>query len=292
MRLRLSAAVALAFGVLLALLPASTASAHAAILGTDPGSGVVVSASPNHVSVRFSERVSLTTRSISVVAPDGSAAARGPAQSSGGGRVLTQPLRPNLRHGTYVVSFRIISADGHPVGGGFSFSVVEPSKPAAVARGSGEAKVEGLVRDAVWAGRYAGYAGAALLVGAVVIGIATRTVVGRRRRITTLSTVGGGVALAGTALNFVCQVPYAYGGSFADISRSELWDVADSTVGRAYLMRLVLLGFIVVWLRLAYRPEFVSHPSRWRDAVLAAAGVATILTWPFAGHAAVSRVWP
>jgi copper transport protein len=61
------------FGLLAVLLgPAAPASAHAALVGTDPGSGTIVPDAPNKVTLTFSESVQLLSGKIQVLAPNGS----------------------------------------------------------------------------------------------------------------------------------------------------------------------------------------------------------------------------
>lgn len=41
-------------------------------------------------------------------------------------------LPDKLAQGTYMVSWRVVSADGHPISGAFTFSIGKPSATSAV----------------------------------------------------------------------------------------------------------------------------------------------------------------
>src|SRR5207248_11793786 len=70
--------------------------------------------------------------------------------------------RPPLRQGTHVLSWRVVSADGHPVGGVVMFSVGAASEPpSAQALSTGDPAV----RAAFWAAKLAIYVGLLLGIG-------------------------------------------------------------------------------------------------------------------------------
>jgi len=281
---------------LLVLLWAIPAQAHAVLVQTNPAAGSILSSSPERISLRFSERISLASKQVTVLAPDGAAVQRGPAQRIDSGRGYSQPLRANLDRGTYVVSYRVISADGHPVGGGFSFSVLEPSAPAAAPNTSAQAPVRPEVRGAVWVGHFGGYAGATLLAGAFVM---ARALWPRRlnvRLLAPLAVTGWVLIVVSAVLSLFAEVPYAYGGSFAEIGLGELADVLDSQVGLAYLTRIGLLGLaapLLWWLliRPVQHPAILARASRQVRLVAAGILLVAAFTWPLAGHAATGAAW-
>src|SRR5262245_35113451 len=81
-----------------------------------------------------------------LIAPDGSATTV--AATAENTAVTIKP--PALRRGTHVLSWRVVSADGHPVGGSVVFSVGEASaQPAPGALPAGDP----LVRSALWAAK-------------------------------------------------------------------------------------------------------------------------------------------
>ena len=109
------AAVALV-ALALVLLGAAPASAHAELLETDPAEGAVVETAPESVTLTFNEPVRLTSQEIAVYDAEGeevasSAAANGPEVTVGLSDAAT------MDHGTYVLSWNVLSGDGHPIAG-------------------------------------------------------------------------------------------------------------------------------------------------------------------------------
>ena len=103
---------------------AAPASAHATLVSTDPAEGAVLATAPDQVTFTFDESVQLV--------PDGLQAfdaAGDPVEIKGSasGAEVTGDLPSGLDDGTYVVTWRVVSADGHPVAGSLTFHVGAPS---------------------------------------------------------------------------------------------------------------------------------------------------------------------
>jgi methionine-rich copper-binding protein CopC len=113
------AAAAAALGSALLLSGAPAAAAHDELTATSPADGATVAA-PTQVSLTFSEAVLRVGDRVVVTGPDGDATDGALAVD---GAVLTQPLRAGLPAGTYTVTWRAASDDGHPVSGRFTFTV-------------------------------------------------------------------------------------------------------------------------------------------------------------------------
>ncbi|MCX4098279.1 copper resistance CopC/CopD family protein [Nocardia sp. alder85J] len=113
---------------------AATAAAHAVLVATDPAYGVAVDAAPPRVSANFDEAVTAAGAGMTVTDQDGRRVDTGPVGSADGGRTVWVALRPELPTGTYLLSWVVLSADGHTVGGSSVFGVGEPPDlPATVA---------------------------------------------------------------------------------------------------------------------------------------------------------------
>jgi copper transport protein len=116
-RLALVAAAAAALA-----LPAA-AEAHAYLVRTAPAASVTLNAPPAELSLTFSEAVAPRFAVVSVTDADGRQQAAGrPRRSPENADTLETPLR-TLPQGWYLVYWRAISADGHPVRGAFTFAV-------------------------------------------------------------------------------------------------------------------------------------------------------------------------
>ena len=107
---------------LLLVLAAGPALAHASLLSAVPGDGSVVAEAPAALALAFNEPVSPIT--LSLIGPDGHDV---PLTFTMDGPRVTMPTPQGLGHGTYALSWRVISADGHPVGGTTLFSIGAPS---------------------------------------------------------------------------------------------------------------------------------------------------------------------
>jgi methionine-rich copper-binding protein CopC len=125
-----SLAVLVATLVLL-LAGSGSATAHANLVGTDPADGSRLETAPSEVSLTFSENVG--NGFVAVTAPSGERVKTSNVRSLD--RVLSADLAAADERGTYTVAYRIVSADGHPISGEFTFTTttgrhvahVEPS---------------------------------------------------------------------------------------------------------------------------------------------------------------------
>jgi len=137
-----AAALTAAFAVA-GLVTAAPALAHDELTGSSPAAGATVTALPGRVVLRFEEPPDAQGIRMKVIGPGGRAVnATGPRLS---GSTVSERIRPSKQRGDYVIRFRIISDDGHPVSGAIRFTVaavapavVPPAKvtPPAAATGS------------------------------------------------------------------------------------------------------------------------------------------------------------
>jgi copper transport protein len=266
-----------------ALALAAPASAHAVLLRATPANGSVLASPPVEVTLTFSEGISAVPAKIRVIAPDGGRADSGaPAVH---GTVLTIPLRGVTAKGTYLVTYRVISADSHPVAGAFSYSVGAPS---ALPTASEQGGTDRSVRAALAVARYAGYAGLVLIIGPALVLSALWPHRLSRRRPARLVWVGLGVTALGALAELVLQVPYEAGTRLGAITATGLRDVLGSTFGTVHLVRIGVLavaGFLL-------RPVLAGRGGTGDRVLLAVLAVIGVATWPLAGHPAASPVPP
>jgi copper transport protein len=116
----LACAWACALVVLLALT--ACAFAHASLVKAEPPDGAVVREAPAALTLTFNEPVSPLV--VRLLGPDGEPIALGAIAAR---NATISIAAPSLRRGTHVLSWRVISADGHPVGGSVVFSIGAPS---------------------------------------------------------------------------------------------------------------------------------------------------------------------
>ena len=145
---------------------AGPAAAHVVLLRTDPSPQTTVKAPPEKVRLRFSEPVEVAFGAIRVFDVDGKRVDKGKLGTAAGGQEVEVPA--DLTGGTYTVTWRVLSTDGHAVNGGFQFYVGAPSTISAVAiKGdSGAGRVVGWGYGAV---RFTWYAALLAVIGLVVM---------------------------------------------------------------------------------------------------------------------------
>jgi copper transport protein len=107
------------------------AAAHAVLLSSDPAAEAVLDAPPEAVTLRFNEAVA--PLSMNWLLPDGS---QTPATVTAQGEVLLI-APPGTETGSYVLSWRVASTDGHPVSGALVFAIGAPSLSGAPTTGPG-----------------------------------------------------------------------------------------------------------------------------------------------------------
>jgi len=111
-------------------LPA-TADAHAYLVKTVPAASVVLNGPPPNIQLTYDEAVEPRFAIISVTDADGHQETTGPVhRSPSDPDTLVVPLRPNLPEGWYLIYWRAISVDGHPVNGAFTYAVGPNPGPA------------------------------------------------------------------------------------------------------------------------------------------------------------------
>jgi copper transport protein len=122
--------IALAAAVVGLALPAG-ASAHAYLIRTAPAASGVLNAPPRTVQLTYDEAVEPRFAITSVTNAAGQQQTTGPVRRSpANSDTLVVPLRPRLPEGWYLVYWRAISVDGHPVQGAFTFAVGPNPGPA------------------------------------------------------------------------------------------------------------------------------------------------------------------
>lgn len=273
------AVVAMTVGLL--LLPSAKALAHAELVETSPSNGAHLDTAPREVVLRFTESVNPVRDGFGVLDGSGATIATPSARGVPGDATrVSVPLPASLGDGVYVVSWRVVSSDSHPIHGAFVFSVGD-ARAAPLAGAGAQSGSDRLVEIAFWLFRLLSFAGLALVVGGaffVVVcwraGLADRRV----RRLITSALV---TSVISAAALFLLQGPNVAGTSLAGLADPTLLaDTARTRFGILLLVRIALLclaWFLLARLRTVSRKEIV---------LLAVLGYALTLTWSGTGHAA------
>lgn len=124
---RLIAACALA--LLACLIWAVPASAHGALIGSNPKDGAVLPTAPTSIELDFAGDIGEISPAI--VLRDDRDEVIEQVQPQLDGRTMSGVLPTALPQGSYSVAWRIVSADGHPLQGVVRFAVGQPSAPLA-----------------------------------------------------------------------------------------------------------------------------------------------------------------
>jgi copper transport protein len=265
------------------LLFATAASAHATIVATDPIDGSRLASVPTTVTITFDEPVGLGgVGYLRVVDQAGRRVDTGAATHPGGvGSKVSATLKAGLGDGTYTASYRVISADSHPVAGAVRFVVGDGALAAGPSLStSATNSLTSKVFDAI---RVFTFAGLALLGGAWLM--LTVWPAGRDdRRARALVWTGWWVSVAFGAAELLVQGPYGAGAGLGDVTRGSLLSATLRTdFGVAHSLRLICLGVLAVVIGSLLRTVERSRTGLEELAGLLVVGIA--VTFATSGHA-------
>jgi len=116
---------AVTLGILTLVLTAPAASAHSVLESSTPAKDSSIATAPAEVVLQFNEALDTGFTELSVLGPDGASHWEGGAPAIAGPK-LSVPLKPLGQAGKYTVNYRIVSGDGHPVSGSFTFTLTSP----------------------------------------------------------------------------------------------------------------------------------------------------------------------
>lgn len=103
---------------------AAPASAHATLVSTDPAEGAVLASAPDQVTFTFDEPVQLVPKGVLAFDAAGDQV---DVDASAKDTEVVAELPGDLDDGTYVVTWRVVSSDGHPIAGSLTFHIGAPS---------------------------------------------------------------------------------------------------------------------------------------------------------------------
>ena len=288
-------ALLVALAVVLAL-PAM-AWAHASLLATQPQASGVLAHPPTQVRLTFSERIEPRFAVISVTDAQGNQQTVGsPATAPDDPNAIFIKVR-DLPQGWYLVWWRVISADGHPVRGAFTFAV-GPSPgppPQFVIPSLGESAATPSLIGSRWALLVALLASVGLLAFRAVIARPLQVRGGSERALRSV-TVAAGIALAVALVAAPVYLVLAT----AEFSLRPWTDlgavvplVRDSSFGRAFSDLWGVIGLLALSSGIALLLDRPARARRSGEALLALFGAsacaAAALALPgLAGHPATT----
>jgi copper transport protein len=246
-------------------LPAGV-SAHAVVDQTQPTRGAALERAPERVAVTFDESVESSFGALRVFAADGERVDVGDVERPSGEAIAVR-VEDDLPEGAYTVTYRVISADAHPVTGGYVFTVGNAGGTPAAEISDLLAEGTGPVTEAAFGVvRAVSYAAIALLAGGFTFLLlvwlpALRRLPGGDRwgdaalafqaRATKLLVAAAFVGLTVTVLGIVLQVATATGGSFwSALDSGLIHDVLSTRFGEVWKLRLTAFGALAALLLL------------------------------------------
>jgi copper transport protein len=284
---------------------AAPAGAHAVVEATTPDRGAALDAAPGQVVLRFSEAVEVEFGAVRVYDAAGEEVQDGAAfHPEGDGRAVAVRLRGGLADGGYTTTYRVISADSHPVSGGFVFSVGEGGAAAAATVGdllADQGDSGALTSVAFATARALQFSAIALAVGAVAVLLlawvpalvalalpggswtaASAAFAARWRR---LLLAAGALGLGSALVALPLQAATAAGSTFWD-GIGEIGAVLETRFGTVW--GLGALAWLAVLALAAAGP--VRAPVA-RPATVGAAGVAVGRSGPWLAALALPLAW-
>ena len=294
-RSRLLAVVALLCCI--SVLRASPASAHAVLLRAEPSPQTTVESPPAAIRLTFSEPVEVAFGAVRVFDVDGNRVDDGSIRRADGNRQVVLPV--DLEDGTYTVTWRVTSEDGHPVRGGFGFFVGAPSTISAVAvpqdEGPGPVVTIGYgIARFLWLGALIGVLGMVAMrrwvwtpaVRAVGMGDSAAAQGFRRRFRTVLPAAWVVLVVAGLAV-LVFQSATVSGLSLGEAARpAVLGELLDTAFGRLWIVQMTLAAVLAApAFALVARRRVLGLPPRTWLVATGVVGAALCVATAANGHA-------
>ncbi|HEX7740543.1 MAG TPA: copper resistance protein CopC [Marmoricola sp.] len=256
------------------LLGAAPASAHASLLKTDPSEGQVLAAAPSTVRFTFDEPIRLQSGEVHVFYADGSEVK---ADAHTEDDDLDVALPGTLKDGTYVVAWRVISADGHPVAGALTFSIGAPSARV-VTPGSVSTTTPRSIEVALAVVQALVYLGLFLCVGLIVFELLVLPAVDRldlvRARLRRIEYAAAAISIVAVWIQFPIDEAYQRGGGLSWALDPSHWSLhpGDGEVWAAVALTVGLVGCLRIPRAGNGRPE----PVALVGAVVALASLALV----------------
>ncbi|MBB5869661.1 copper transport protein [Allocatelliglobosispora scoriae] len=255
---------------------AQPAHAHAHLVSTDPAAGDVLQTAPDRVLFTFDEAVRGVPGGVQVFDSRG---ALDEARPTATGTELEVVLSGELGTGTTVITWRVVSEDGHPISGALTFSVGAPT-PVMTPPPSDSNSVPQVPWTLTLA-RVLGYLGLLLAAGLVAFAAlflpADPDIDRPRRRLATAMRAAAAVAAGAWLAALPITAVYLLGGGPSLLSQGATWSSVPPT---EYAVTAAVVGGLVLAVVLLGPGRVSRHR---RIAAVAAAGIA-VMAPALVGH--------
>ncbi|KAA1428671.1 copper resistance CopC/CopD family protein [Nocardioides antri] len=258
---------------------AGPASAHAALVDTSPDDGAVLAEAPDDVRLTFNGPVRLLADGIRLYDAAGEDF---PVAAEGEGSEIVVETPAELGEGSFVVSWRVVSADGHPLSGSFTFSIGSRSDTVAPAPASADPSADAQrLHSVTQGGQYVALLLAAGLV--VFLGLLPRSAPAAvRRRVAKVGLVMSVLASVASLLLVPLSAAIERGAGVAAIfSTTALSD--PGPVAAEWLVAFLVTGGLFLAMAASRGGGGARPGRRWYGVALI--GVTAALTGPaLVGH--------
>ncbi len=265
-----------AIGVVIGAPPAS---AHAQLVKSSPIAGIDLPSSPTEVVLTFSEAVEVAPGAIRVFGEQGERVDAGAVSQPESN--LARIGLDDLPKGGYVVAWRVLSADGHPAQGAFTFQVLNGSAIS-------EARARALAQqddDLTFPNIASGIGRAAAILAMLFLGawMVTQSLGGApsRRWVLPLGVVFGVISAIGLLVGAASAISGTGSEALTDVDALRA-ALETRPIGAAVLRGMIPL-LLALWVKGLPRPR----PSLWVRGALAIAVMAVASS--NIGHSAVGR---
>ena len=267
----------LAFLATMVLGTAGPASAHTTLVSSDPAQGAVLPEAPERIRFTYTEAVAAVPDGVQVFDAAGNPV---PSSAAVGDKTLDVTLSGEVGEGTFIVTWRVVSEDGHPVSGSLSFSIGAPSadvvQPAGGASGSStEAPLA--LRLVRWLS-YLGLLMAVGLVGFIVLVLPHDELAEPDgRRLVRWARTAGAVTAVAWAAALPLTASYQVAGDLGALGKGSTWAALTTT-------EYGVAAAVVVGANLAVALVAHGSPDRTRRLLATAAALVAVCAPALTGH--------
>ena len=221
--------------------------AHTGLVGTSPSDGQKVYNTIETLTLEFSDKVELLPNAFQLFNSSGEVLKLGKPKliELENFTTITIPTLGNISEGWYAVGWKVVSKDGHPVSGAYSFSVDLNSDGEVGSIGSSDllksiANPYSFLKPFIILGKTFGYASTVITAGIVFFLIllpkGKQSVIGKLTKWAMLSSLVGVLSIV---FSWVLDVFVLYGNS------SAIFKLVTLPPGKSYLVRLFALGLVI-----------------------------------------------
>lgn len=271
---------------------AQPAMAHAQLASTEPAEAAILDAAPDRIKLHFEEPVRTVLDGVRVYDQDGRRIDTKKASLVKGDDTTVEMSLGNLRNGGYVVVWRVVSADSHPVRGVFTFQVGNDAQDVRVLSKSlfADTGQNVAVTTASRVVRLVDFLALAILAGGLLCSAwVFRRVQPRSNKILAVALC---VAVGADLIGFGLQGVKVTGRGFGELLDLAVVDAVFQTgYGVNAAARWVSLALLGVVMLLSRRGVITAGTKLW-NALVSVLSVAALATITLSGHAVSGRWVP